>query len=61
VAQLYPRALGSLSTRSRERERERERKKVEGVLVRYTTIVGKGVVNNIFGLKVPRHCPLVLY
>jgi hypothetical protein len=28
--------------------------------VRDTTIVGKGVVNNIFGLKVPRHCPLAL-
>jgi hypothetical protein len=28
--------------------------------VRDTTIVGGGVGNNIFGLKVPRHCPLVL-
>jgi hypothetical protein len=25
-----------------------------------TKIVGGGVGNNIFGLKVPRHCPLVL-
>jgi hypothetical protein len=25
-----------------------------------TTIVGGGVGSNIFGLKVPRHCPLVL-
>jgi hypothetical protein len=32
-----------------EREREREREKS-----------GRGVGNNIFGLKVPRHCPLVL-
>jgi hypothetical protein len=38
------------------RERERERKL--GVVVRDTTIVD-GVGNNIFGLKVPRHCPLV--
>jgi hypothetical protein len=29
------------------------------VVVRDTTIVG-GVGNNIFGLKVPRHCSLVL-
>jgi hypothetical protein len=28
--------------------------------VKDTTIVGEGVGNNIFGLKVPRHCPLVL-
>jgi hypothetical protein len=28
--------------------------------VRDTTIVGTGILNNIFGLKVPRHCPLVL-
>jgi hypothetical protein len=28
--------------------------------VRDTTIVGEGVGNNIFGLKVPRHFPLVL-
>jgi hypothetical protein len=28
--------------------------------VRETTIMGGGVGNNIFGLKVPRHCPLVL-
>jgi hypothetical protein len=38
---------------------ERERK--WGRLVRDTTIGGGGGVgNNIFGLKVPRHCPLVL-
>jgi hypothetical protein len=30
------------------------------VVVRETTIVGGGVGNNIFGLKVPRLCPLVL-
>jgi hypothetical protein len=30
------------------------------VVVRDTTIVGKRVGKNIFGLKVPRHCPLVL-
>jgi hypothetical protein len=42
----------------RERERERERE-LRGV-VRDTTIVGGEVGNNIFGLKVPRHCPLVL-
>jgi hypothetical protein len=30
------------------------------VIVRDTTIVGgRGVGNNIFGLKVSRHCPLV--
>jgi hypothetical protein len=37
----------------------REREKVGAVVVRDTTIV-RGVGNNIFGLKVPRHCPLVL-
>jgi hypothetical protein len=31
-----------------------------GVVVRDTTIVGGGVENNIFGWKVPSHCPLVL-
>jgi hypothetical protein len=38
----------------------REIEKVVAVVVRDTTIVGWGVGNNIFGLKVPRHCPLVL-
>jgi hypothetical protein len=28
--------------------------------VRETTKVGGGVVNNNFGLKVPRHCPILL-
>jgi hypothetical protein len=42
----------------RERERERERK-LGGVVVRDTTMVG-GQGNNIFGLKVPRQCPLGL-
>jgi hypothetical protein len=28
--------------------------------VRDITVVGGGVGNNIFGLKVPRQCPLVL-
>jgi hypothetical protein len=37
---------------------ERERKL--GVVVRDTIIVGGGAGNNIFGLKVPRHWPLVL-
>jgi hypothetical protein len=41
---------------------QNEREKVGGgaVVVRGTTIVGGGVGNNIFSLKVPRHCPLVL-
>jgi hypothetical protein len=38
--------------------RERERERVV-MVVRDTTIVG-GAGNNIFCLKVPRHCPLVL-
>jgi hypothetical protein len=42
----------------RERERETDRQRKWGVVVRDTTIVGWGR-NNIFGLKVPRHCPLV--
>jgi hypothetical protein len=44
-----------------QRESERQREKVGEVVVRDTTTVGGGGVgNNIFGLKVPRHCPLVL-
>jgi hypothetical protein len=35
-------------------------RKLRGGVVRDTTIVGGRVGNNIFGLKVPRHCPLVL-
>jgi hypothetical protein len=48
--------------REREGERERERGRMWGTaVVGDTTIVGwRGVGNNIFGLKVPRHCPLVL-
>jgi hypothetical protein len=38
-------------------ERERERESGGVVVVRDTTIVGGNI---IFGLKVPRHCPLVL-
>jgi hypothetical protein len=41
-----------------ERERERERKKVERGGESHYNSGGGG--NNIFGLKVPRHCPLVL-
>jgi hypothetical protein len=38
------------------KEREREREKGEVVVV----VTDTTIVNNIFGLKVPRHCPLVL-
>jgi hypothetical protein len=41
------------------RERERERESWGGGSKRHYNS-GGGVGNNIFGLKVPRHCPLVL-
>jgi hypothetical protein len=43
----------------RERETERDRKLGGGGSERHYNS-GGGVGNNIFGLKVPRHCPLVL-
>jgi hypothetical protein len=48
--------LPSLDTLIIEREREREL----GVVLRDTTVVGRGSETIMFGLKVPRHCPLVL-
>jgi hypothetical protein len=42
-------------------EREREERKLGRVVVADTTMVGgRGQGNNIFGLKVPRQCLLVL-
>jgi hypothetical protein len=42
----------------RETEREREKMGGDGSERHYNS--GAGVGNNILGLKVPRHCPLVL-